>query len=140
MYDAQVSATAESALGARTSTSAMCESPSGGARIVAGPRTDQVHSAGAMKVAPSTVCFGVSATRRSEAGLVAPVLGLTVWLQEIRVSSQAAASTGPPRRERSDMGVSEASRYAVVMERDTTVPSPAHDCQQRYGWMLSRRG
>ena len=40
MYAAHASVTAESALGARTSTSAMCESPSGAVRIVAGPRTD----------------------------------------------------------------------------------------------------
>src|SRR5213593_2707802 len=61
MYAAQASATAESAVGARTSTSAMCESPSGGARSVAGPRTEKVQPAGAMKVAPAVVCLGASA-------------------------------------------------------------------------------
>jgi hypothetical protein len=46
----------------------MCESPSGGSRIVAAPRTEIAHPAGAMNVLPSAVVFGVSAVSRSAAG------------------------------------------------------------------------
>src|SRR6188768_1463672 len=67
MYAAQASATAESVLGARTSISAMCESPSGGSRMVAGPRTTTFQFAGATKDAPPTVCLGVSVVSCSRA-------------------------------------------------------------------------
>src|SRR5215216_1504358 len=114
MYAAQASVTAESAVGARTSTSAMRESPSGDARMVAGPRTEKVQSAGATKVAPPTVCFGVSAVRCSGAEPVAAELvaaepvaavpGVTARLQDVRASTHAAARMAPLRRVRNGMG------------------------------------
>src|SRR5918995_6249102 len=64
-YAAHAAATAPSAFGACTSTNAMCELPSGGSRIVAGPRTSIRHPAGAMNLFPSTVVRGVSAARTS---------------------------------------------------------------------------
>src|SRR4051812_26475114 len=65
LYARHAAATALSALGARMSTSAMAELPSGGSRMVAGPRVEMLQPAGAMKVAPWLVDLRVSAVRRS---------------------------------------------------------------------------
>ena len=60
---AHAAATAASASFAWTSTSAMCESPSGGSRIVAGAAHRRSTSRpAAMNVLPATVVFGVSAS------------------------------------------------------------------------------
>src|SRR6266545_6385022 len=95
MYAVQASATAESAVGARTSTSAMCESPSGGTRIVAGPRTEKVHPEGAMKVAPAVVSLGVSAVSCCELELF--WAAMTARVHDVTTSRQAIVRAGPPR-------------------------------------------
>src|SRR6266702_3626622 len=83
MYAAHASATAESAVGARTSTSAMCESPSGGARIVAGP----------MKVAPAVVCLGVSAVSCSDVELF--WAAMTARVHDVTTSRHAIVRAEP---------------------------------------------
>src|SRR5688572_2528799 len=78
----QARSMAASALSALTSTSAMREPPSGGSRKVAGPSTDMLQPAGATKVLPATVAFGVSSASfsgagRSAGGVVAAGAGST---------------------------------------------------------------
>src|SRR5688500_11279893 len=92
---------ARSASGALTSTSAMCESPSGAARMVAGPRTSTRQPAGAMNVLPATVVRRVSAASTSPAGCAGAVPEMTAgdW-RATRVNTRSAARVcmGAPYR------------------------------------------
>src|SRR5947207_7247083 len=76
----------------------MRESPSGAVRMVAGPCTEKVQSAGAMKLARATVCFGVSAVRCSGVELV--WAARTARVPDVSASRHAIARTGPPGRGR----------------------------------------
>src|SRR5204862_1584066 len=61
LYAVHPALSALSASAARTSATAIHESPSGVPRIVASPRTAIVPPAGAMNELPAVVVFGVSA-------------------------------------------------------------------------------
>lgn len=105
LYAFQAAATAESAVGAWTSTSAMAELPSGGARMVAGPRTATLQPAGAMKVLPMTVALGVLRTSCSapsaagatpEGGVVPQASDSSATGKAARVNTARRFMAAPP--------------------------------------------
>src|SRR5215211_5912377 len=78
----------------------MWESPSGAARMVAGPRTSTRQPAGAMNVLPATVVCGVSAASTSPAGCPGAVPEAAGDWRTTRVNARSAAkfSMGAPYR------------------------------------------
>src|SRR4051812_277688 len=88
---------ADSTLGACTSTIAMAELPSGGSRMVAGPRMTMLQPAGAMKRLPAVVVLGVS--RASRSAFVPDAADLAVFAGALSGTTAGLSEWGVPLRQ-----------------------------------------
>src|SRR5678816_1330583 len=98
-----------------TSMMAMNDPPSGASRMVAGPFTTSDQPAGATKVFPATVVFGVSAAMRSDASAAFASTGIAASvvmerIERTRLNFDRGFMITPGWRE-AGLGMTDRARY-----------------------------